>query len=68
MADSQIDIDVELSAQAIQNLLIANPSFITAVRLALSSNVRGTGNTLSTWADRKPRPKTTNPNTPQRVW
>ena len=68
MADSQIEVDVILEAQAIQNLLIANPSFITAVRLALSENVRGTGNTLATYADRKPRPKTTNPNTPQRVW
>jgi hypothetical protein len=68
MAEGDVDIDIQIQIQVLQNLLLANPTFITDVRLALSQDVRSKVNMLGTWAQQKPRPKTTNPNTPQRIW
>jgi hypothetical protein len=66
--DSIIEVDVQLEIQAILNLLVANPSFINEVRLALSKDVRAYGNTLGKWAQREPRPKAIQPNTVQRIF
>ena len=68
MADEELDVEVDIDPGVVMNMILADPAFANQVRLILSQDVRGKGNTLGKWAQREPRPKAIQPNTVQRIF